>query len=89
LKFVRNRLPASVSVAIQPVSVVSLITNGDNSTGVSFASEDELEVAAGGGTVCAMATEATSSDVARIWMHETRSDALMGEGDTERGSACR
>ena len=54
LKFVRSRLPASVSVAIQPVSLDSLMTKGDNST-VSVVT---VRVAAGialggGGRVCA------------------------------------
>jgi hypothetical protein len=94
LKFVRSRLPASVSVATQPVSALSLITNGDSSMAVSFVSE-ELELAAGGGTVCADVSDESRNDVARIRMHETRSDALMGGmGDETRqrlpvGLGCR
>src|SRR4051794_19292407 len=49
LKFVRSRLPARVSVAIQPVSEASEITKGDSSTTSSVRGDVDV----GGGRACA------------------------------------
>jgi len=58
LKFVRRRLPASVSVAIQPVWAVSEITKGKSSTTGSSSVRAAGRAAADGGSVWANALSA-------------------------------
>lgn len=82
LKSVRSREPASVSVAIQPVSAVAEITNGESSIASSGRAEAlvwaDVTVGGGGAMLWPEATEPTAADTART--ARSAREAFIGFG---------
>src|SRR5437016_1807942 len=69
LKFVRSRLPATVSVATQPVSEVEDTSKGESSIAGSLSARNGV---AGGGKVCARTLVVSRQHAASAEHGETR-----------------
>src|SRR5213595_662140 len=89
LKLVRRRLPASVSVATQPVSEVDETTKGESSTGVWSSVWVWVEVEVGGGSVWPVTARETVRPARIRAAKRTRWLGFMGCQDfgEQRGDA--